>query len=271
MRLREFFYLLGLKPTARIYGHGIQVINLPKDGRVEFARWRNPRAPDLALRQSELDELRSFIKEGDAAVDVGAQIGDSTLPIALACGASGQVLAFEPNPMTFMILAANANLNSGRVNIWPIPYAASLDDGPLTFEYGNPAYDNGGDHAGMSRWRHGSAFVLPVEGRRIEPIIRARLGDRVARLRYIKTDVEGHDFKVLRSIEALIDETRPYIKSEMNKYTTPEERVGMHRFLTGKGYRIHRVTEETLFGPEMSESDLAGLKSYDLFAVPPAA
>ncbi len=269
MRLREFFYLIGLKPSARIYGHAIQIIDLPKDGRVEFARWRNPRMPELVVRQSELDELRSFIAEGDVAVDVGAQTGDSTLPIALACGATGLVLAFEPNPLTFAILAANANLNPGRVNIWPVPYAATPEDGPLTFEYGNPAYDNGGDHAGMSRWRHGSAFALAVEGRRIEPIIRARLGGRVARLRYLKTDVEGHDFKVLRSIEALIDEVRPYIKSEMNKYTTPEERLAMHHFLTGKGYRIHRVTEETLFGPVLRETDLPGLKSYDLFAVPP--
>jgi hypothetical protein len=98
MRLREFFYLIGLKPSARIYGHAIQIIDLPKDGRVEFARWRNPRMPELVVRQSELDELRSFIAEGDVAVDVGAQTGDSTLPIALACGATGPGAGVRAEP-----------------------------------------------------------------------------------------------------------------------------------------------------------------------------
>jgi FkbM family methyltransferase len=268
MRLKEFFYLIGLRPGARIFGHAIQTISLPKDGIVEFARWRNPRARDLDLRQDELDELRTFLKEGDLAIDVGAQVGDSTLPIALACGQAGLVIAFEPNPLTFIILGANAALNPGRTNILPVPYAAALDDGPLQFEYGNPEYDNGGDHAGMSRWRHGSAFVLPVEGRRIERIIRARAGDRLPRLRYLKTDVEGHDFMVLRSLETLIDECRPHIKSEVNKYTSLQDRAGLHEFLTSKGYTIRKVDNGKLFGRLMTRDEMESLRSYDLFAVP---
>lgn len=270
MRLKEFFYLLGLRPSARIYGHTIQVIDLPKEGRIEFARWRNPRAADLVLAQTEIDELRTFLKDGDVAVDVGAQVGDSTLPIGLACGPSGLVIAFEPNPFTFIILGANAVLNPGRLNILPMPYAATQQDGPLVFDYGNPEFDNGGDHAGISRWRHGSSFRLPVEGRRIEPIIRARLGERVKRLRYIKTDVESHDLSVLVSLEKLIDECRPHIKSEVNKYCPAPDRVQMHRFLTGKGYEIRLVENATMFGRRLSEAEMDSDKTFDILAVPSA-
>jgi hypothetical protein len=128
MRLKEIFYLIGLRPRVKVYGHCIQVIDLPKDGRVEFARWLTPKSRDLSLRQAEIDELRTFLREGDLAIDVGAQVGDSTLPIALACGRSGAVIAFEPNPFTFAILGANAALNPTRTNIIPIPYAATETD-----------------------------------------------------------------------------------------------------------------------------------------------
>jgi len=268
MRLKEFFYLIGLKPSLRVYGHRIQVIDLPGDGRVEFARWLAPKARDLSLQQSELDELRTFLRAGDLAVDVGAQVGDSTIPIALACGKNGAVMAFEPNPFTFAILGANAALNSDRTNIIPVPYAASESEGSLVFDYGDPWCSNGGDHAEISPWRHGSAFSIPVEARRIEPIIRARFGDRLKRLRYLKTDTEGHDLGVLGSLEGLIKEFRPYIKTEVGKYAPVQDRIEMHRFLTGHRYTLRMVNKDTLFGPIVAEGDMPREGRYDIFAVP---
>jgi FkbM family methyltransferase len=268
MRLKEFFYLLGLRPRVRVYGHRIQVIDLPRDGRVEFARWLAPNIRDLSLRQAELDELRTFLSDGDLAIDVGAAVGDSTLPIALACGGKGAVIAFEPNPFTFAILGANAALNPGRTNIIPIPYAATESDSSLVFDYGNPWFANGGDHTGVSKWRHASAFSIPVEGRRIEPIIRARFGNRLGRLRYIKTDTEGHDLAALRSVEGLIREFRPFIKTEVGKYASAEDRIAMHRLLASHRYTIRLRQDETLFGPLLAEEDMQKAKSFDVFAVP---
>jgi hypothetical protein len=160
MRLKEFFYLIGFKPGAKVYGHRIQVIDLPRDGRVEFARWLAPKARDLSLQQSELDELRTFLCDGDLAVDFGAQVGDSTLPIALACGKNGAVIAFEPNPFTFAILGANSALNSDRTNIVPVPYAATESDGSFVFDYGDPWCANGGDHGEVSAWHMAAPSVF---------------------------------------------------------------------------------------------------------------
>jgi FkbM family methyltransferase len=268
MRLKEFFYLLGFRPGVRIYGHRIQRIDLPEDGPVEFARWLSPAARDLELHQDELDELRTFLDEGDLAIDVGAQVGDSTLPIALACGATGTVLAFEPNPLTFAILAANATLNPGRTNIVPIPYAAAEADGPLVFDYGNPFLDNGGDHSGVSRWRHASAFSIPVQGRRIEAFIRSRYAELLPRLRYIKTDVEGHDLHVLRSMDALIREFRPFIKAEVNGMLSSEDRSALYAFLTERGYTVWRMEGRKLFGRQIRQDEMADTKTFDVLATP---
>lgn len=268
MRLKEFFYLLGLRPGLKVYGHRIQHIDLPTDGPIEYARWLSPAAVDLRLEQDEVDELRTFLREGDLAIDVGAQVGDSTLPIAVACGATGTVLAFEPNPLTFAVLAANATLNPGRTHIVPIPYAAAGKDGPLVFDYGNPFLDNGGDHTGISRWRHGSAFRIPVQGRRLEAFIRSRYAHLLPRLRYLKTDVEGHDLAVLQSVEALIDEFRPFIKAEVNGMLSTDDRCALHRFLTERGYAVRRVEEQRLFGPQIMEEEMEDTKTFDVFATP---
>lgn len=270
MRLKEFFYLLGLRPGLRIYGHRIQHIDLAADGPIEYARWLSPAAVDLSLEQDEIDELRTFLTEGDLAIDVGAQVGDSTLPIAIACGANGTVLAFEPNPLTFAVLAANATLNPTRTHIVPIPYAAADADGPLVFDYGNPFLDNGGDHAGISRWRHASAFSIPVQGRRLEAFIRSRYAELLPRLRYIKTDVEGHDLAVLRSVEALIEEFRPFIKAEVNGMLSTRERRALHDFLTGRGYDVRRVRGRNLFGRRITApDDMNDTRTFDVFATPP--
>lgn len=268
MRLREFFYLIGFKPNYKFYRYKIQKIELPKEGLVEFACWLAPKYRDLVLTQSELDELRTFINEGDFAIDVGAHIGDSTLPIALACGASGAVIAFEPNPVTFAILGANSALNPKRTNIIPMPFAVTQEDTSLTFDYGDPWLSNGGDHFGISKFTHGSAFSIPVEGRWVEPIIREKYPERLARLRYIKTDVEGSDLISLKSLGGLIKQFRPYVKTEVGWTTTLIDREEIYNFFTELNYELRLVKQDTLFGPKITKEDMFSKNNIDIFAIP---
>ena len=105
MKLKNIFHALGLKSSVRFFGAERVVIGEYKNSPLSFYQWRTPKSSDVTLNLAEVDELKSFISEGDIAIDVGAHIGDSTLPIALACGSSGGVYAFEPNPIVFSILA----------------------------------------------------------------------------------------------------------------------------------------------------------------------
>jgi len=269
MRLVEFFYLMGLRPKPRAYGYRVQMIELA-EGQIEYARWLNPKVKDLSLSDGELSQLRSFIHEGDFAIDVGAQVGDSTLPIALACGASGLVLALEPNPATFAILEANSRHNSGRINIFPLCCAATDTNGRFVFDYGNPDMSNGGYHQGVSRWRHGSAISIEVEGRRLDEILAERFVERMPRLRYIKVDVNGHDLGVLRSVETIISKYRPFIKTEVNRRISERDRQEMYTFLSRHGYTVHRIeSPENLRGPIISGGDgMFSNKTFDIFAVP---
>jgi FkbM family methyltransferase len=60
----------------------------------------------------ELDLLIQLSKPGDNVIDVGANIGTHSIPLAKAVGPQGSVYAFEPQRLTFQMLCTNAQLNS---------------------------------------------------------------------------------------------------------------------------------------------------------------
>ena len=147
--------------------------------------------------------------------------------------------------------------------------AATPEDGQIEFEYSDPGFCNGGRHEGISRWRHAHPFKLTVDGRNLQDHIRANYGDLVSRLRYVKTDAEGYDTQVLRSIRGLLEEARPFVKAEIYKHTNEVQRLEFHTLLAGLGYKLHKIESETsYFGPEIEQDNLIAWKHYDVFCVP---
>jgi FkbM family methyltransferase len=55
--------------------------------------------------------MRAFLHGGATVIDVGANIGDLTVPLAKIVGPNGRVYAIESHPDIFNILCANLALN----------------------------------------------------------------------------------------------------------------------------------------------------------------
>jgi FkbM family methyltransferase len=269
MRPWEAFYLLGFRPRPRTYGHEVQVIELPADGAISYARWLHPGETRKTIRQEEIDELRTFLRPGDVALDIGAHTGDSTLPMALAVGPTGCVLAVEPNPYVFPVLRRNAELNPGKTRILPLPYAATPEDRDYEFEYSDPGFGNGGRHERISRWRHGHAFRLRVAGRNLTRLLRSEHADLLPRLRYVKVDAEGYDHTVLQSLAPILVERRPYLMVEVFKHTRRAQREELLASLTGWGYGVFRREVDAGYrGPRLTASNLMRWRHFDVFCEP---
>jgi FkbM family methyltransferase len=269
MKIRDLAHLLGWRPAARTYGTEVRTFDLPRDGRVSYAQWQHPGERPKIVRQEEVDELRRFIRPGDVAIDIGAHTGDSTLPIALAAGSSGCVLALEPNPYVFSVLEQNAALNPEKATIVPLNFAATRETGPIEFEYSDSGFCNGGRHEGVSRWRHGHAFTLTVRGENLERYLEDHFPALVPRVRYVKIDAEGYDLAVLESIASLIDRVRPFIRAEVFKFTGLLQRERLFVFLASRGYQILRLIGETDYrGQQLSAGDLLRWPHFDIFCVP---
>lgn len=61
--------------------------------------------------QSEVVLFSKVVREGDVVIDVGANIGAFSIPLAKFVGQKGAVVAFEPQRQLFQLLSANVALN----------------------------------------------------------------------------------------------------------------------------------------------------------------
>lgn len=269
MKLRAFLEVLGFRTAPRRYGHEVVAFELAHDGRVELARWRHPSETPKEITQEAIDHLRTFLRPGDAAIDIGAHTGDTTVPIALAVGAQGCVLALEPNPYVFPVLERNAALNAGKAMIVPLNFAATPTTGPIQFEYSDAGFCNGGRHEGVSRWRHGHAFRLTVRGENLQHYVRTRRPEVAGRLRFIKVDAEGYDLAVLESISELIEQERPFIRAEVHKLVDERGRRRLFGFFASRRYVVRRVVSDDRYrGEQLSRADMSRWRQFDVFAEP---
>jgi FkbM family methyltransferase len=58
----------------------------------------------------EFFNLSNYVKPGDWAFDIGANVGTYTVRLSKLVGAHGRVIAFEPVPETFALLTSNVKL-----------------------------------------------------------------------------------------------------------------------------------------------------------------
>ena len=269
MKLKELPYLLGLQPAPKTYGYELNHFDLPKDGRVEYAQWLHPNETKKKITQQSIDDLREFLAPSDVAIDIGAHTGDSTIPIALAVGKSGCVLALEPNRFVFPVLQKNAELNSDRTNIVPLMFAATPEDAEMQFQYSDSGFCNGGRFQGMSKWLHGHAFKLNVQGRNLQNFIKASYPQLLPKIRYIKIDTEGYESVVLHSLAELIAQNKPFLKVEVYSRLDEQQRLALYRSVVGLGYVVRQLADEgSYFGEIIAERDLNKWRHYDVFCVP---
>jgi FkbM family methyltransferase len=269
VKLKELPYLLGIRPAPKTYAHEIQRFELSKDGTVEYAQWLHPQETRKEITQASVDELRTFLSPGDVAIDIGAHTGDSTLPIALAVGKQGCVLALEPNRYVFPILKKNSELNPKKTNIIPLMFAATPEDEEVEFRYSDSGYCNGARFEGVSQWSHGHAFKLKVQGRNLVSFLRATYPLLFPRIRYVKIDTEGYEPVVIRSLSSLLSQRKPYLKVEVYRRLSAPERIALHRDLARHGYVIHKIADDGRYcGEILGENDLNRWTHFDIFCVP---
>ena len=258
------------KRTFREYGHKVETYTLPKDGKIDFAVWLNPLEKPKKITQGGVDFFRKFIKEGDLAIDIGTHMGDTTVPMALAAGKKGTVLGFDPNPHVFKIFTVNASLNKDKVNIKPLPYAITHEDGEFYFTSSEASFNNGGIETTEAN-RHGN-FTLKqkVQGIKLEKYLKENQNDKLPLLSFIKVDTEGYDKTVLESITGVLESQKPTIVAECFGKLTKQERGELFDLLHSRGYILHHFDEFDASTKFILIQDREGMnhwKHFDIVAV----
>ncbi len=232
---------LARKKARRVtqeYPPKIETFDIGKYGKIEFANWSNPLVSQIKIDSEMIEFFNQFIKEGDLAIDIGANIGDTTVPMAVCSGKTGLTVGFDPNPMVLKILEKNASLNSDRYKLEFQPYAISTMDEEFFFISSEASFANGA----ISKERnsiHGS-FVLPdkIKGVHLKTFLESKYQNWINKLSFIKIDTEGYDKEIIKSITDLIMEYKPVIIAESFVGVSDEAKIELYDVIAKNGYDI---------------------------------
>lgn len=157
--------------------------------------------------EDEIGRYAALLADGDTIVDVGANIG--THAIALASRfPSSEILAFEPQPLAFALLAANViAARAGNV----APYNLGCAEADRLVHVAADAHPEEWNVGGFS-----IAAAGPDESGAVPLTLVALDGVTFGRrVQFIKIDVEGMEAAVLAGAAKLIERDRPIVYFEV--------------------------------------------------------
>jgi len=269
MKLRNILELLGYRTRTRHYGYTTKQFLLSDGDIINYAGWDHPREEPKEITEALINGYKKYIHPGDFCIDVGAHTGDTTLPMALAAGPMGCVLALEPNPFVYHVLEKNIRCNGGLTNIRSVMAAAAPESGFMRMEYSDAGFCNGGRHQNISSIQHGHFYRLEVYAINLEEELRSDFAQWLPKLKFIKIDAEGYDLTIIQSLAGVISEYHPILRTEVFKATSPEYRQELLQFLTSLDYSCFEVAAEPLLpGRRIRAAQDFTSKHVDIVAFP---
>ena len=192
--------------------------------------------------------LPQLVKQGDKVIDIGANLGYYTCPLADLVGKGGRVYAVEPVPVIFSVLKQNVGK---RGNVELLNYA--LGEQERTIEMANDSVASAG-YFGTGR-NFVSEGELSKDAVRFTAQMKrgSELFGGMEKIDFIKCDIEGYERVVLPELRPLIEKFHPPVLVE----TDGESRQQMIRMFTELGYIAYMLVggKEVTLDPE-SDKDI---------------
>jgi len=178
----------------------------------------------------ETDELEyacldRWVGVGDWVIDVGANIGHYTKRLSELVGTAGRVIAFEPIPDTFELLAANSALFKNN-NVTLLNACASESTQMLGMQI--PQFNTGLSNYYMAHLTESSEADLQVLCLAIDSLFSEQ------QIKLVKIDAEGHDLSVLKGMNKVLRSCRPVLIIE-------DDSSEIEHYLKGFGYQSERL------------------------------
>lgn len=191
-------------------------------------------------REDAVSVLQRFIEPGRIILDVGANVGVVTVPLAVMARQRGaSVMAFEPLAKNVETLRFNIEANF-LTNVEVCGFGLSSRDGAATVALRGGAVT--GNAAIEIQDGQDEAFQrFPIHLRRLDDVLGEQ---RSSSIGPIKLDIEGHEDEFMLGAERTLAESRPAILMEVNKVYYQRKNVDMDEAILGRlprGYRLMRL------------------------------
>lgn len=211
-----------------------------------------------------LSVIDRFVKEGDVCFDIGANVGPVSFAMAKKVGPAGKVYAFEPGSFLFKRLVDNIKLNASYGNIIEAQKIAFSDKKEV--RVWNEDKKNRGN----------AGFIIqgPNQQEKIELTTLDNFikDNPVSKINFIKIDVEGMEYEVIRGAIETIKKFKPVLyyetgffdKGFWSEVARGEKVIYMiEKMLEEIGYSTYKVEQNQIKParyPDLSYNTLAFIR-----------
>jgi FkbM family methyltransferase len=192
---------------------------------------------DRSWWEPEIELVDMVLREGDSAIDIGANFGLWAYPMARAVGRTGKVYSFEPIPFTARTFRLVAKKLRFSHNVELIEAGCGEKTGEVEFTL--PLTDSGAISPGLVHMerndaRPGKEIQSPFDRTKCVECPVVTIDERlpaIDRLQLVKCDIEGADLFAMRGGRRTLERHRPVVVIEINPW-----------FLEGFGLTVADVT-----------------------------
>ena len=238
LRWRQAFVASPMAPFLRrmfkrAYAEELQVFELtaPLEGNRMRLHWQTQKAfvfgtfePDVA------HTIQEYVRPGWHVLDIGAHIGYHTLLLSRKVGKEGRVIAFEPWPENFRVLAENVRLN-GCGNVALVNKAVLAHTGRVHF-----GKDNEDPLSSVPSVRSEGVEVECVS---FDDFRKESLPG--GPVHFIKIDAEGAELAILEGMRNFLKEASPLLLVELHGFGKLGEAHPALCFLREAGFLVDYV------------------------------
>lgn len=190
---------------------------------------------------------RRLVMPGATCIDIGANIGSHTLPLATCVGESGRVIAIEPTAIAYNKMCVNLDTNpelARRVTRIQAMVTARDEDLPAPSIYASWPVTIKDKEQTPTHDRH-LGVKMQTDGARAATLKTLVSDCSLQRIDLIKIDVDGYEMEVLKGAESVLKAQQPIIVMELAPYTWEEKGVASEapiQFLSNLGYRFRDLS-----------------------------
>lgn len=213
----------------------------------------------------EVDVMREFLKPGDCAMDIGANVGALTLPMAQLVGDRGIVIAVEPQRIIHQMLCATLALN-GITNTRAVWCAVSDH---MQSEIRVPRLDplSPNNFGGLDISTDSPSGELVWCPTVHDLLLSLDIGQNPT---FLKIDAESMEPRILRGAEPLLVNHRPvlYFECDRPKAFDPCKAILDQHNYTGWWHLPPLATKQNFKGNETNIFGESMIRSANILAVP---
>lgn len=193
-----------------------------------------------------------LITPGSVVLDLGANIGAHTLPLARQTGPGGKVIAVEATSFAFAKLQRNSALNPGVRPQIVLHHALLASNGsslrPEALHSSWPLTGNATTHPTLA------GTLKPLGQARTVTLDSLLQEESIDKVDWIKIDVDGNELPVLKGGVNMLNKDRPSILMELAPYChadTPGQFAELLTLLWDTGYQIRDLKSQKILPPDV--------------------